>query len=149
MKQLRCALAAVGIAAITFTSSNSIAQTPNALDQLQGHTSLDFTTCYLAFETAEKITDTPGRGYGVSSLKSKEAYKKAQDCQDAAKQNAEARFASVKQELASNDAAMVALKELYIYWRAEMSLGTSRKNYRTVLEKFRSLLERVRVEASW
>jgi len=149
MKQLRCTLAAMGLAAVTFTSGHSIAQSPSALDQLQWDTSLDFTTCYLEFQTAETISDTSGKGYGINSRNSKEAYKKAKNCQNSANRNAEARFASVKQKLASKEAATVALKELYIYWRAEMSLGTSRKSYDAVLDRFRSLLERVRVEASW
>jgi hypothetical protein len=66
-----------------------------------------------------------------------------------AQQNAEARFAKVKKELASREAAMAALKEVYIYWRAEMYLGTSDKSDDVVLHKFTSLLQRVRVEANW
>jgi hypothetical protein len=147
MKQLCYALAAISFAAVVFTSTNSIAQTSTALDQLQFGTALDFFNCNTEFDIAEAITDTPG--YGIKSPKSIKAYQNAHDCADKAKQNAEARFASVKRQIASNEAAMVALKELYIYWLTEISLGTPPKNYDAVMHKFKSLLERVRVEASW
>jgi hypothetical protein len=53
------------------------------------------------------------------------------------------------EELASKEAANVALKELYIYWRAEMAPCFSPKKYDVASSKFWLLLERVHVEASW
>jgi hypothetical protein len=145
MKRLPYALAAIGVATVVFTSNNSIAETSSALDQLLSYTALEYFGCSMDFGTAEKTLDS----YGSNSFKTKDAYKEFYEHRDKAERNAEVRFAAVKQELASKVAAEVALKELYIYWRAEMAPCFSHKKYDIIYSKFRLLLERVRVEASW
>jgi hypothetical protein len=87
--------------------------------------------------------------FGDNSPKTKKAFKEFGACQEKAALDAEARFAALKEQLAANEAAKTALKELYIYWRTEMSPGYTRKNRKIVEDKFTSLLERTRVEASW
>ena len=146
MKLLPYALAAIGVA-VLFTSSNSTAETAKLLDHLLWDTNLDFTTCSLTLETAETISDTIG--YGPNAPKTKDAYKKFYEYRDKAATNAEDRFAVIKQELASKESAKAALKDLYIYWRAEIAPCVTYKKSDAVTSKFRLLLERVRVEASW
>jgi hypothetical protein len=137
------------LVALAAVASDSIAQTRSPLDQLQSDTLINFYTCTLAFEIAEGQSSSIRKGgYGMNSPESKKAYKEAHECANKAKQKAEARFAQVRQELASNEAATAALKEAYIYWRAEMSLGNS-DSRNAVMAGWRTLLERVRVEASW
>lgn len=146
MKRLSYLLVAIG-AVVLFPCSNSTAAAANLLDHLLWDTNLDFSECSLVLETAETISDTPG--YGPNSPKTKDAYKKFYEYRDKAAQNAESRFAAIKQELASKESAETALKELYIYWRAELAPCLTYKKSDAVTSKFRLLLERVRVEASW
>ncbi len=147
IKRLPITLGAVGVAAVLFTSSKLLAETPNSLDQLLANTNRDFFNCSTVLQTAEIISDTPG--YGPNSQKTKNAYKKFYEYRDQAARNAEDRFAAIRQELASKDSAEAALKELYIYWRAEVAPCITYKKSDAVTSKFRLLLERVRVEASW
>ena len=109
-------------------------------------TNRDFFNCSTVLETAE-IIQYPG--YGPNSPKTKDAYKKFYEYRDKAATNGEGRFAAIKQELASKESAEMALKDLYIYWRAEIAPCVAHKKADAVTNKFRLLLERVRVEASW
>jgi hypothetical protein len=126
----------------------AVAQPPSAIDQLQSDTALHFVECYLIYKTANITADTYDLN-GRESPKTKAAYKEAHECTDKAKQEAEARFAAARQELSSKDSAVAALKEAYIFWRAEMSLGTSTRSYDQVLDEWRAHIERVRVEMKW
>jgi hypothetical protein len=147
MKRLPHSLAAIGVVVSLFTSSGSFAELPNSLDHLLWDTNLDFFNCSTVLETAEIISDTPG--YGPNSPKTKDAYEKFYTYRDKAASNAEARFLAIKQELVSKVDAEAALRELYIYWRAEIGPCITHKKSDVVTSKFRLLLERVRVEASW
>jgi hypothetical protein len=123
---------------------NTTADAPN-LDNLQWHAALDFDICSkLLFETERSI-----RLSGSNSPGEKDAYKDFYKSRDEFAQSIEVRFAALKQKLAAKENAEVALKELYIYWRAEMAPCHTDKTFEAVTGGFRLLLERVRVEASW
>ena len=145
MKKSRCTLAAVGVAAFMLISRNSVAETPNSLDNLLTYAFLDFHSCSLAFEMAKKTFNE----YGSNSPKTKDAYKQFYERTDKGARNGEARFAALKQELTTKEGAKAALKELYIYWRAEIAPCNTHKNADDVRSSFLLLLERVRVEESW
>jgi hypothetical protein len=147
MKCLLHAKIAVAVAVSLSLPSSLIAETPNSLDHLLGATNEDFISCSLALEIAETTSDTPG--YGPNSVKTKAAYKKFYDAKDKAVANGESRFAAIKEELALKETALAALKDLYVYWRAEIAPCTTYKRADAVTSKFRLLTERVRAEASW
>lgn len=148
MRRLRYIGAMMSVAAVIFASNGGSAQTSDLLDQLEGHTNLEFFMCTTVLHTAEAIADTPG--YGPNSRKAKEAYKEFHKERDEAARNGEARFSVLKKELASKESAAAALKELYVYWRAELAPCTAgEKSEDAITRKFKLLLERLRVEASW
>lgn len=123
---------------------NATAEIPN-LDNLQWHAALDFDICSKSLIEANRSSDLSG----PNSPGTKEAYKHFTEARDELGAENEARFAALKQELVPKENAEVALKELYIYWRAEMAPCITHKKSDDVPSKFRLLLERVRVEASW
>ena len=127
MKRLRCALA-IGVATFVIPVSISIAQIPGenktsgALGVMQAHLLVRFETCNFIHITASNYFDD----FGANAPKTLKAYKEFGACVDAASTDAEARFADLKDQLASNEAGKAALKELYIYWRTEMASGSIR-----------------------
>jgi hypothetical protein len=144
MKRMCCVLA-IGVAAVLFPLSISVAQTSTAYSLFSAYTLLDFESCVARYGIASNNFDM----FGINSPQTKKAYKEFYACQDKGALAGEARFATLKEQLATNEAAKTALKELYIYWRSEMAEVHTRKNTNAVEHKFNALLERVRVEASW
>ena len=134
-----------GIATVLLISSSS-AEKPTSLDRLLWGTNMDLTECSLLLDLAATLSDTVG--YGPNAQKTKAAYNRFYEGRDKVAKKGEARFAAIKREFALNANATAALKDLYIYWRAELAPCTTTKT-EEVSDKFRLLLERVRVEASW
>jgi hypothetical protein len=126
--------------------TTSAADTSEALKELGMYVQVNFSICSNTFLIADSKTSRVN--FPKTTKAFREAFKEFNACQEKGELELEPRFAALKEQLAANEPAKTALKELYIYWRTEMNRYDG-KNQKMVQEKFQSLLERTRVEASW
>ena len=110
-------MVAIGVATVLLPVSMSIAQTTSAaniseaLDKLGTYVQANFYICSNTYAIAQNTSEISG----AKSPKTTKAFKEYGACQEKAVVELEPRFAALKEQLAANEPAKTALKELYIY----------------------------------